>query len=72
MKPKLKLYIWTGFQPDYTGGLAVAIAESEREAREFVCIAKNTKNCTWSEDEITWGELEVRELSKYAICVSGG
>ena len=29
---KLKLFIWDGFCPDYTGGLAFAIAKDEEEA----------------------------------------
>lgn len=31
-KTKLKLYIWTGYNPVYTGGLAFAIVESEEAA----------------------------------------
>lgn len=33
---KLKLYVWAEFEPNYTDGLAFAIAETEDEARSLV------------------------------------
>lgn len=33
---KLKLYVWHGFQPDYSGGLAFAIAYTKAEAKAAV------------------------------------
>ena len=36
IKPELKLFVWTGFNPDWTEGMAIAIAETEEEARELV------------------------------------
>ena len=36
MKSKLKLFVWTEFSPDYTSGLAFAIAKDEPEARKLV------------------------------------
>jgi hypothetical protein len=64
-KKQLKIYIWEDFEPDWTSGLAVAIAETEKEARKLV------------EDEhgyepSNWGEMKVRPFSKCAFCVSGG
>lgn len=79
MKRKLKLYVWTGFQTDYTEGLAVAIARDEKQARKKVAEAY----CTWAKDKETltrwaqqadWGTLTVYPLNKpqaYAICGGG-
>ena len=36
MKAKLKLFVWTRFCPDYTSGLAFAIAKDELEARRLI------------------------------------
>jgi len=33
---KLKLYVWDDFAPDYTGGLAFAIAETVQEAQKII------------------------------------
>jgi len=66
MKSKLKLYIWTDFLPDWTGGLAFAIARDEADARNLI------------EKEMgfpirNWGKLEVKPLSRrLARAVSGG
>ena len=66
MKTKLKLYIWKDFCPDYTSGLAFAIAKDETDARKLI------------EEEMgftiyDWGELEVKPLSRrIARAVSGG
>ena len=32
----LSLYVWTGFSPDYTDGLAFAIAESVEKAQAMI------------------------------------
>lgn len=64
--PKLKLFVWEGFCPDYTDGLAFAIAKDEADARaqiENVNVHKVYE----------WGTLTVYPLSKrVAKCVSGG
>lgn len=65
-KSKLKLYIWTEFEPDYTDGLAFAIAETEEEARELV--RKEEEGVKVYD----WGKLEVKDISKCARSVSGG
>jgi hypothetical protein len=65
-KPKLKLYVWTDFCPDYSGGLAFAIASDELEAKRL--IVEKFGYEPWS-----WGELSVRSLTKKtAQYVSGG
>jgi len=63
---KLKLFVWTGFSPDYTAGLAFAIAEDEDEARHLVI-----KENGFEPGE--WGDLTVLPVNKkIAYSVSGG
>jgi hypothetical protein len=60
------LFIWTRFCPDYTNGLAFAIATDETEARKLI-----TKR--YGIEPYQWGDLEIRTLNKrVARCVSGG
>lgn len=62
----LKLYIWTDFSPDYSGGLAIAIAESEAKAQALIEKERGF-------DVNDWGKLEVRPINRrVARCVSGG
>lgn len=35
-KTKLRLYVWTEFGPDYSNGLAFAIARDEADARKQI------------------------------------
>ena len=64
-KPKLKLYVWTDFCPDWSGGLAVAIARTEEEARKQVIKAYFNVS--------DWGTLTVYPLTRrMAAAVSGG
>jgi len=66
MKTKLKLYIWKDFNPDYTGGLAFAIAKDETDARKLI---KEEMGFSIYD----WGKLEVKPLSRrIARAVSGG
>lgn len=66
MKSKLKLFIWTGFSPDYTDGLAFAIAKDQSEAEKLVI-----KEHGFSPS--LWGTLEVRRTDqRIAKAVSGG
>ena len=66
MKHKLKLFVWTDFSPDYTGGLAFAIAKDETEARQLI---EKEKGFPVSD----WGELSIHRCDrKFARCVSGG
>lgn len=60
-----KLYIWTGFLSNWTGGLAFAVASSEADAREMIKKEYGLKIDNW-------GTLEVRGMSKCARCVAGG
>lgn len=65
-KTKLRLFVWEGFAPDYTDGLAFAIAKEEQEARKLVI-----KSCGY--DPSVWGTLTIRPLSrKAAFAVAGG
>ncbi len=62
----MKLFIWTGFCPDYTSGLAFAIAKDEAEARKLVIKERGY-------EPYEWGDLEVRRLDRrVARAVSGG
>lgn len=66
MSKPLKLYIWTDFNPDYTSGLAFAIATNETEARRLV-----VENRGYNPSD--WGSLEVRPVKRrVARSVSGG
>jgi len=63
---KLRLFIWTGFCPDYTEGLAFAVAADETEARKLI-----EKGRGYAVH--TWGNLEIRPLAdRVARSVSGG
>lgn len=79
---ELKLFIWTDFMPDYTDGLAFAIAKNETDARnqisdDFNLTISNTGTLTIeqvsSTIDIEWGKLEIRSLSE-PVCrwVCGG
>ena len=75
MKTPMKLFVWREYMPNYSGGLAVAIAENELEARKLV--KRYGCACAWGDDwgELgdDWGELTVYPLtSKFAVSVNGG
>lgn len=53
---ELKLYVWEDFCPDYTGGLAFAIATNEAKARKL--IKRDSKNIS------NWGTLTIYPLTK--------
>ena len=63
----LKLFVWTDFSPDYIGGLAFAIAETESEAKELILKERGYEVYDWD-----WGTLEVKPISKCAYSVPGG
>ena len=66
MDTKLKLFIWTKFYPDYSSGLAFAIAKNETEARKLI-----TKEVGF--EPYQWGDLEIRRLDhRVARYVFGG
>lgn len=63
----LKLYVWEGFNPDYTPGLAFAVAKTERTARKLIIKERN------GYEPYCWGDLSVYDLDKeIAKSVSGG
>lgn len=63
----LQLFVWTKYSPDYSGGLAFAIARDEAEARRLV-IAAN-----YGIDAADWGDLEVHDLkTPIGYSVTGG
>lgn len=65
-KARLRLYVWEGFAPDYTGGLAFAIAVSEEAARKAVIKSQGY-------EPSDWGALSVHPLTKrVAFSASGG
>ena len=80
MTEELKLFIWTGFYPNYSSGLAFAVAETEEEAKKMVIEATNIEpdRCRGQDygiPKIEWGTLEVKPLSgieKFAHGVLGG
>jgi len=62
----MKLYVWTDFSPDYTSGLAFAIAESLEEAQKMIVDERGF-------EVFEWGVLSIHELdTKIAASVSGG
>ena len=66
-KSKLKLFIWTGYDPDYYGGLAFAIAEDERSARELVAMERDLPFPVRE-----WGILEVKSVDEPIARELGG
>jgi len=65
-KAELKLFVWTKFCPDYTDGLAFAIAENETQARNLI-------KETLVFEPGPWGPLSIYPLTKrIAFCVPGG
>ena len=64
-KKKLKLYVWEDFNPDWSSGLAFAIASSEKEAKDLILLDVV--------EPAEWGKVTVHNLSKkIARSVSGG
>ena len=62
----MKLFIWTNFAPNWSGGLAFAVAKNEAQARELI-IKEHGFNPMY------WGNLEVMRLNlPVARAVSGG
>ena len=63
---KLKLFVFTEFDPGYTDGLAFAIAESETEARELIMARRRY-------EPDNWGILKIHSLTeKVSYSISGG
>jgi len=65
-KPKLNLYVWNNFCPDYSDGLAFAIADTLTEAKKMI-EAKVGRKITG------WGDVTICNLKdKTAEYVFGG
>ena len=62
---ELKLYVYEGFQPNYTGGIAFAIAASEEKAKKL--IAKK-----FGRPPKDWGKLTILAIQPVAFCIAGG
>jgi hypothetical protein len=63
---KLRLYVWTNFSPDYTCGLAFAIATSKEEAVKMV-------EKKMGHPVSDWGTLSVYPLTRRRCeAVAGG
>lgn len=62
----MRLFVWTEFCPDYTDGLAFAIAENIEQAQKLVIEAKGYEPFDWG----TVHEFPVTEARSF--CVSGG
>jgi hypothetical protein len=61
-----RLFVWEGFAPNYTDGLAFAIAENVEEAKQMVINAVGY-------DPSDWGELcELPISERVSFAVSGG
>jgi len=65
-KRELKLYVFEDYCPDYTGGLAFAIATGEKDAKRLI---ENKRGLRVYD----WGSMSVYPLTKkVAFQVSGG
>jgi hypothetical protein len=65
-EPKLKLFVWTGFCPDYTGGLAFALAYTKAEAKAAVVRVRGR-------EPHDWGKLRVHRVEAgRAEAIAGG
>lgn len=48
-KKKLHLFVWSEFAPDYSSGLAFAIATDETKARKLVIKSYGQDPCYWGD-----------------------
>jgi len=63
---KLKLFVWEEFSPDWSGGLAFAIAKDETAARKMI-----EEKVGYSPTD--WGKLTIYPMNKpIAFAVCGG
>jgi hypothetical protein len=64
---KLKLYVWYGFNPCYTGGLAFALAYTKAEAQAAILKVRKGLGVE------NWGTLRVHRVEAgRAEAISGG
>jgi hypothetical protein len=65
-KPELFLFVWAQFCPDYTDGLAFAIAETVEQAQKLI-----EQKCGYRPTD--WGPVQQFPASEpIAFCVTGG
>lgn len=70
---ELKLYVWTEFRADYTGGLAVVIADSVEDAQSQIIATLDGYGIEDIPMVFSGAFLEIRDLhTKIAFSVSGG
>ena len=62
---ELKLFVWQEFAPDWFGGLAIAIAKNEKQAKVLII-----EDYGYAPDD--WGKLKILSLENTcAYCVGG-
>ena len=64
----LKLFVWDDWCPDYSSGVAFAIAESEQQAREMVM----EKHGIDPKAELRWGEVKTYKLTDKVVFAREG
>jgi hypothetical protein len=67
----MNVYIWRHFAPDYSYGLAVAVAPNETRARELVVADRGYSPEEWGTVEIYTPEF-IASVGGVAATVSGG
>jgi hypothetical protein len=70
----MKLFVWTQFMPDYTDGLAFAIADDEESARQLVInsLSESESMRKWVGESNDWGPTKVLEVGQCGFCKLGG
>lgn len=68
----MKLYVWEGVLRDYTPGMAVALAENIREARESVCAKLHGDEARSEIRNTDPTIIDARRKTPIAFTVSGG
>jgi len=64
MSRKLQLFVFTSFCPDYTDGLAFAIAHDEEQAKNLIQQAYG--------HVYNWGDMKVYPLNQTIAFAEGG
>jgi hypothetical protein len=67
----MNVYIWRHFAPDYSDGLAVAVAPDETRARELVQQDRGYDPDDWGPVEI-YSIWQVAKMDGIAASVAGG
>lgn len=64
---ELKLFVWTQFRPDYSSGLAVAIAHTMEEAIERIKEEKDIGDDAWGPVQV----FPIDQTRVFAVCGGG-